>query len=212
MTNDYGNESHGYLQKIKHLEYENQDLRLQVEHNRSNFELQLKLMKDSCESQIKILKDDREKSFKLFRDEKETLQNHIDLIEKEKLDLTNVYKQKLDDKQKEFDIEMEKLKQLHRVALNNIKEENEQIIDRIKHLKETELSAAIAANSHGKTLESVISLIEDNTKSLDNISHKVKMEHVVNINEHQVQLRNKEEQLKRMLSLIIKKFMQLVYF
>lgn len=192
---DHG-EHTGMAQKLKNLEYENQDLKLQLEHNRSNYELQLKLIKESCDNQVHMLKQDRENSLKLYKEEKEILQNHIDIIEKEKLDLSNVYKQKLDDKHKEFDMEIEKLKKFHKIAIENLKEENEQIVERIKRLKETEISAAISANSHTKTLESVISLIEDNTKNLDNISHKVQMGHMVNLNEHEIHIRNKEEQLK----------------
>ncbi|CAF0756300.1 unnamed protein product [Brachionus calyciflorus] len=189
-------DSNGLIQRIKQLEYENQDLKLQLEHTKTNSDLQIQLIKDSCDNQVKMLKQDRENGLKLFKEEKEILQNHIDLIEKEKLDLSNVYKLKLDDKQKEFDMEIDKLKQLHKVALANLKEEHEEFVNRIKRLKENEISAAIAANSHTRTLENVISLIEDNTKNLDSISHKVQMDHMVNMNEHDLQIRNKEEKLR----------------
>ena len=185
------------LQKIKQLEYENQDLHMQLQHNKAHYELQIQLIQDSCENRLRMVKEDRENSLRHFKEEKDILQNHIDLIEKEKHELSNMYKRKTDDMQKECDMEIEKLRHIQREAIESLKHEHENVLNRVKQMKETELNAAISATSHTRTIESVLNLIEDNTKNLDDLSQKVQMGHMINMNEHEVQLRNKEEQLKR---------------
>jgi Fas-binding factor 1 len=189
-------DSQHLYQKIKQLEYENQDLKMQLQHNKTHSELQIQLSKESCENQLRMIKDDRENGLRLFKEEKEILQNHIDFVEKEKLEMSNVYKRKLEDTHKECDMEIEKLRQIQREAVRQLKEDHEDAIKRIRQMKDTELEAAMSATAHSRTIESVLNLIEDNTKNLDGLSQKVQMGHMINLSEHEIQIRNKEENLK----------------
>ena len=188
-------------QKIKQLEYENQDLQLQLQHNKAHYELQLQLMQESCENRLRMVKEDRENSLRLFKEEKEMLQNHVDLIEKEKHEITAVYKRKIEDTQKESDLEIEKLRQIQRETIKTLKEDHEDALRRVKQMKETELDAAMAATAHTRTIESVLNLIEDNTKNLDGLSQKVQLGHMINLSEHEIQIRNKEENIKSIFNL-----------
>ena len=142
------------------------------------------------------MKEDHENSLNQFKESKQALQNHIDLIEKEKQEMANIYKRKTDDIQNECTMELDKLRHIQRDVIERLKEEHEQALNRVKHLKDTELDAAMAASTHTRTIESVLNLIEDNTKNLNGLSQKVQMGHMINLNEHEIQLKNKEEQLK----------------
>ena len=173
---------------------------MQLQHNKAHYELQIQLIQDSCENRIRMIQEDRDNSARHFKEEKEILQNHINIIEKEKHDMSNVYKRKTEDSKSECDVEIEKLRQIQREAVENLKVEHESVLSRVKKFKDTELSAAMAASTHTRTIESVLNLIEDNTKNLDGLSQKVQMGHMMNINEHDIQIRNKEEQLKRNLN------------
>ena len=143
-----------------------------------------------------MMKEDNENSLNQFKESKQALQNHIDLIEKEKQEMANIYKRKTDDIQNECTMELDKLRHIQRDVIERLKEEHEQALNRVKHLKDTELDAAMAASTHTRTIESVLNLIEDNTKNLNGLSQKVQMGHMINLNEHEIQLKNKEEQLK----------------
>ena len=169
---------------------------MQLQHNKAHYELQIQLIQDSCENRVRMIQEDRDNSARHFKEEKEILQNHINLIEKEKHEMSSVYKRKTDEIKSECDAEIEKLRQIQRDSIESLKLEHESVVTRVKKLKDTELSAAMAASTHTRTIESVLNLIEDNTKNLDGISQKVQMGHMMNINEHDIQLRNKEEQLK----------------
>lgn len=172
------------------------NLTMQLQHNKAHYELQLQLKTDSCENQIRMIKEDRENGARLFKEEKELLQSHIDQIEKEKQETSAMYKRKMEEAQKECDSEIEKLRQLQRESVRILKEDHEDAIKRIRQMKDNELEAAMSATAHTKTIESVLNLIEDNTKSLDGISQKVQMGHMVNLSEHEIQIRKKEESLK----------------
>jgi Fas-binding factor 1 len=185
------------IQKIKQLEYENQDLHLQLQHNKAHHELQIQLIQDGYEERIRVMKEDRENSMKQLREEKDSLKGHIELIEKEKQELSHIYKRKLDESQREYDAEVERLRQLQRDSIDKLKDEHEEVIKRIKKFKETELNAAMSATSHTRTIESVLNLIEDNTKNLDSLNQKVEKGHMNNLSDFEAQLKNKKEQLRR---------------
>ena len=159
---------------------------MQLQHIKSHYELQIQLIQESSE-------EDRDPSLRIYRDEKESMQAHIDLIEKEKQQLSAVHKKKTDDLQKEYDLEIDKMRQLQRESIDKLKQEHDEALRRVKLMKETELDAAIAATSHTRTIESVLNLIEDNTKNLDGLSEKIKMNHLINLNEHEVQIKTKQD-------------------
>lgn len=169
---------------------------MQLTHNKAHYELQIQLNTESCDNRLRMLKEDRENGLRLFKEEKEILQNHIDLIEKEKHEMTAVYKRKTEETQKECDMEIEKLREIQRESVKILKEDHEDAIKRLRQLKDTELDAAMSATAHTRTIESVLNLIEDNTKNLDGLSQKVQMGHMVNLSEHEIQIRSKEENLK----------------
>ena len=169
---------------------------MQLTHNKAHYELQLQLNTESCDNRLRMIKEDRENGLRLFKEEKEILQNHIDLIEKEKHEMTANYKRKMEDTQKECDQEIEKLRDIQRESVKILKEDHEDAIKRLRQLKDTELDAAMSATAHTRTIESVLNLIEDNTKNLDGLSQKVQQGHMVNLSEHEIQIRSKQENLK----------------
>ena len=62
--------------------------------------------------------------------------------------MAQVYKRKSDEIQSECSAEMDKLRQIQREVIERLKDEHEQAISRVKHLKDTEVDAAMAASSH----------------------------------------------------------------
>jgi len=143
-----------------------------------------------------MVKEDRENSARLFKEEKEILQNHIEMLEKEKQEVSAACKRKIDEALADCDQEIDKLRQLQRESVRILKEDHEDAIKRIRQMKDTELEAAMSATAHTRTIESVLNLIEDNTKNLNGISQKVHMGHMVNLSEQEIQVRKREEELK----------------
>ena len=169
---------------------------MQLQHNKAHYELQIQLIQDSYEERMRVMKEDRENSLRQFKEEKDSLKSHIEIIEKEKQDLSSAYKRKLDESQKEYDIEIERLRQIQRDSVEKLKDEHEEVIKRIKKFKETELNAAMSATSHTRTIESVLNLIEDNTKNLENLNQRVQQGHMMNLSDVEVQMKSKQENLR----------------
>ncbi len=97
---------------------------------------------------------------------------------------------------REHEQEVERVRELQRDAVAKLNEEHADALRRVKELKASEVSAAMSASSHTRTMETVIGLIEDNAKNLDGISQRVHASHVTNKNEHELMLKGKEEQLR----------------
>ena len=63
-------------------------------------------------------------------------------------------------------------------------------------MKENEVDAAMTASSHTRTIETVLTSIQNNTRNIDDLSQTVKINHMVNLTDKEVELKNKEENLK----------------
>lgn len=190
------NEVQAMVQKIKQLEYENQDLHMQLQHNKAHYELQIQLIQDGYEERIRVMKEDRENATRQFKEEKDSLKSHLEQVEKEKQELALSYKRKLDENQREYEAEMDRMKQIQRDAVEKLRDEHEEVVKRIKKFKETEVSAAMSATSHTRTIEGVIGLIEDNAKNLDSLSQRVQLGHTMNLSDVEAQIKNKQDQLR----------------
>ena len=169
---------------------------MQLEHLKSNYELQLQIVKDSCDSRVKIMKGNLETSNYHFEEEKAFLNSQINQLEKDKFELMKINRKKYEDVQKEYNAEIEKLKEIQRQSIENLKQEHEETIKRIRELKNNEVDAAMAASSHTRTIENVLTTIQDNAKSIDELSQKVQINQMMNLSEKETELKIKEENLK----------------
>lgn len=173
---------------------------MQLQHNKTHYELQIKLTQESCDNRLQAMKEDKENMIKHYKEEKQSLQDQIERIERDKSETSANYKQKLDERQREFDAELDKMRQIQKETIENLKLDHEEVINRIRKLKDTEIDAALASRSHTRTIESAINMIEFNAKSLDEISQRVERGHLTNLSETENQIRKKENELKCMFS------------
>ena len=183
--------------KSKHLEYQNSSLKFEMDHFKSNYEVQIQIIKDGYEKQMKIMQESHEDTERRLMKENENLKDVIDTMEREKQSTLATHKRKMDEAKQEFESEMERIRQLHRLSIENLKSEHEDVVRSLKKMKDTEVDAAMAASSHKRTIESVLSMIEDNTKNLDGLSQRVQMGQMMNMNEAEIQLKARENKIKR---------------
>lgn len=179
--------------KIRILESENQELRQYLDKLKQDYDSERQSLVETYETRLNYLKENNKKH---LNSERELLNEHIELLEKEKLNLMQIHRKKYDELQLECNGEIERLKETHKKSIDLLKQEHEDAIKRIKEFKQNEIEAAFAASSHTRTIESVLNSIHENTKNIDEISHKVQINHMMNLNEKEVELRSREEQLK----------------
>lgn len=169
---------------------------MQVDYLKTQYEFELQMLRDNCNNRLKIMKENVENNQKHFAEEKELLNKQIDIIEKEKYELIQLNRKKCEEIQKETNIEIDKLKEIHKQSIENIKYEHELTLKRIKELKNNEVDAAMSASSHTRTIETVLNSIQENTKNIDDLSQKVQINHMMNLSEKEAEIKLKEENLK----------------
>jgi Fas-binding factor 1 len=169
---------------------------MQIDYAKTQSDFELQMVKENCNNRLKLMKENLENTHRHFEEEKEILNKQIDLVEREKFDLLQINRKKCDEIQKEFNIESDKIKEIQKKSIENLKYEHELTIKRIKELKENEVDAAMTASSHTRTIETVLTSIQNNTRNIDDLSQTVKINHMVNLTDKEVELKNKEENLK----------------
>jgi Fas-binding factor 1 len=181
---------------VKKLEFENQTLTSHYEQMKENYDLQSSLLKESYENRINMLRNNFETIKKHYETEKELFNKQIELIEKEKQDLVIAQRKKHDDLIRETNIENQRLKDLQKTLFDDLKNEHEQALKRMKELKVNEVDAALSASSHTRTIETVLNSIFENTKNIDSLSQKVEINHMMNLSEKETEIRLKKDHLK----------------
>lgn len=179
--------------KIREIESENQELRIRLDQMLNDHEMEKAGLRENFESRLSLI---RENSKRQLQDEKELLNEHIELLEKGRHEMMQQHRKKYDELQKECNAEIERLKEVQKRAIDNLKSEHDEIVKRIRELKDNEVDAALAASAHTRTIENVLTSIQENTKNIDTLSQKVQINHIMNLSEREVELRTKEENLK----------------
>ena len=165
-------------------------------NEKSQYDFELQMVKENCNSRLKLMKENLDNTHRHFEEEKDILNKQIDLVEKEKFELIQINRKKCEEIQKECNLEIDKLKEIQKKSIENLKYEHELTIKRIKELKENEVDAAMTASSHTRTIETVLSSIQENTKNIDGLSQKMQINHMVNLTEKEADMKIKEENLK----------------
>lgn len=182
--------------KIQQLEFEIQELNMQLSHQKSHYESKITLTNETCEERIKMMREDRDTLVRHHNEAKSALQTQIDMLSKQKNEIAVTSKQKLDEREREFETDLEKQRQSYRESIDRLKADYQEQIERLKRSHEAEKRSMMELGHQSNTIENVVGMIEGQARSLNEMQMKVERGHASNLREVEVQLRAKEELLK----------------
>nr|BAJ98229.1 predicted protein [Hordeum vulgare subsp. vulgare] len=198
------NEIQSMLQKIKQLEYENQELNMQLSNQKAHYEAQIAIINESHDQRVKMMREDRETLIKHQNEAKQALQAHINTLERQNNEAFTTYKQKLDEREREFEADLDKQRRLHREVAERLKADFTEQVEKLKRQKQVEVDSIMQIGVHSKSIENVVGKIEEQARTLDVMQQRVERGHVSNLVDVENQLKAKEEQLKAQESRLFK--------
>ena len=169
---------------------------MQLAHQKTHYESKLALTSETCEERIKMMREDRETLVRHHNEAKTALQTQIDMLEKQKNEIAVVSKQKLDEREREFEADLAKQRHGYREAIERVKADYDEQLERLKRSHEAEKRSIAQLGEKSNTIENVVGMIEGQARSLSEMHMKVERGHASNLKEVEVQLRAKEELLK----------------
>nr|XP_057905981.1 fas-binding factor 1 homolog [Doryrhamphus excisus] len=188
--------------QIKTLQLERDHSQLLLESAQQRHKQDMELMENAHKTRVKLLEESTAQRETRMRQESEDLIERLAAVtqaaEKERSDLQAHYQRKLAQFQQDQDRDVERLRDLQRKSIMEMKKDHEDHVHRLKRLKEEEIDAVTSATSETRSLTLVIEQMEQFSSRLGDLSTLVESRH-----EHTTQgleqgARHRDEQLRIM--------------
>uniref|UniRef100_A0A671EUS8 Fas binding factor 1 n=1 Tax=Rhinolophus ferrumequinum TaxID=59479 RepID=A0A671EUS8_RHIFE len=186
--------------QVRKLELERTQHKLLLESLQQRHQADLELIENAHRSRIKVLETSYQQREERLRRENEELSSqylsHCQEAERARAELTAQHQRRLAAAAQEKDQEMERLRELQRASIVEMRKDHEEQLQRLKLLKDREIDAVTSATSHTRSLNGVIEQMEKFSSSLNELSSRVEASHLTTAQERELGIRQQDEQLR----------------
>uniref|UniRef100_A0A667HP50 Fas binding factor 1 n=1 Tax=Lynx canadensis TaxID=61383 RepID=A0A667HP50_LYNCA len=186
--------------QVRKLELERTQHQLLLESLQQRHQADLELLESAHRSHVKMLETSYQRREERLRREHEELSarylSQCQEAEQARAELTAQHQQRLAAAAQEKDQEMERLRELQRASILEMRKDHEEQLQRLKLLKDREIDAVTSATSHTRSLNGVIEQMEKFSSSLHELSSRVEASHLSTAQERELGLRQRDEQLR----------------
>ncbi|XP_034055741.1 fas-binding factor 1 homolog isoform X2 [Gymnodraco acuticeps] len=188
--------------QVKTLQLEREQSQMLLASVQQRHKQDMELMENTNKARVKLLEESAAQRETQARQECEDLMERLAAAtrsaEQERSELQAQYQRKLTQAQQDRDREVERLRDLQRKSVLEMKKDHEDQVKRLKKLKEEEIDAVTSATSQTRSLTGVIEQMEQFSSRLGDLSSRVESTH-----EHTAQgleqgARHRDEQLRMM--------------
>uniref|UniRef100_A0A2K5C5Y4 Fas binding factor 1 n=1 Tax=Aotus nancymaae TaxID=37293 RepID=A0A2K5C5Y4_AOTNA len=186
--------------QVRKLELERAQRELLLGSLQQQHQADLELIEGAHRSRIKMLEISYQQREERLQRENEELSarylSHCQEAEQARAELTAQHQRRLAAAAQEKDQEMERLRELQRASILEMRRDHEEQLQRLKLLKDREVDAATSATSHTRSLNSIIHQMEKFSSSLQELSSRVEASHLTTSQERELGIRQRDEQLR----------------
>ncbi|XP_078017433.1 fas-binding factor 1 homolog isoform X4 [Epinephelus lanceolatus] len=186
--------------QVKTLQLERDQSQMLLECVQQRHKQDMELMENAHKTRVKLLEESAAQRETQTRQECEDLMDRLAAVtrsaEQERSELQAQYQRKLAQAQQERDCEVERLKDLQRKSILEMKKDHEDHVQRLKKLKEEEIDAVTSATSQTRSLKVVIEQMEQFSSRLGDLSSRVESTHEHTAHGLEEGARHRDEQLR----------------
>ncbi|XP_062936622.1 fas-binding factor 1 isoform X2 [Cynocephalus volans] len=186
--------------QVRKLELERAQHKLLLESLQQQHQADLELIESAHRSRVKVLETSYQQREERLQRENEELSarylSHCQEAEQARAELTAQHQQRLAAITQEKDREMERLRELQRASILEMRRDHEEQLQRLKLLKDREIDAVTSATSHTRSLNGIIDQMEKFSSSLNQLSSRVEASHLSTSQEWELGIRQHDEQLR----------------
>lgn len=188
--------------KIRRLELERDQLLTTIEALKTRHKDELSNIDTAHKSHLKALEESYQRREQRLKEETDLIvaQNSekFKTLETEKADLQASNSRKVAILETAKTNETNSLKEIHRRAMEQLRQEHEDEIAQLRRLKEQEVSAATSAHAHTKSLQSLMDQVLSSTREVSTLRQKIEVTHKSGLEERELSTRARDEYLKQM--------------
>ncbi|XP_006886428.1 PREDICTED: fas-binding factor 1 [Elephantulus edwardii] len=186
--------------QVRKLELERTQHTLLLESLQQRHQADLELIESAHRNRVKMLETSYQQREERLRRENEELSarylSHCQEAELARAELTAQHQRRLAAAAQEKDQEMERLRELQRASILEMRKDHQEQLQRVKLLKDQEIDAVTSATSHTRSLNGVIEQMEKFSSSLNELSSRVEASHLSTSQERELGVRLRDEQLR----------------
>ncbi|NXG61876.1 FBF1 factor, partial [Hemiprocne comata] len=187
-------------QQVWMLEQERMQHRLLLESLQQRHQEDLDLLERTHRSQVKVVEETYRQREERLQQEKEQLVAQLQMQRQDKeqamAELVAQHQQHVATLEQQKVLEVERLQELQRVSVQEMRKDYEEQLQRLKWLKDQEIDAVTSATSHTRSLNSVIEQMEKFSRDLHELLHKVETMHHTTSQELDMEARQRDRQHK----------------
>ncbi|XP_073167731.1 fas-binding factor 1 isoform X2 [Lepidochelys kempii] len=186
--------------QVRKLELERNQQKLLLESLQQRHEEDLELVDNAHRSRVKVMEESSRQREARLRQENEELAaqylSHCQGAERAKSELLAQQQRRLAELEQEKVQEVERLRELQRASILEMRKDHEEQLQRLKRLKDQEIDAVTSATSHTRSLNGIIEQMEKFSSNLNDLSYKVEATHHNTSQELEIGARQRDEQLR----------------
>ncbi|XP_071330220.1 fas-binding factor 1 homolog isoform X2 [Trachinotus anak] len=187
---------------VKTLQLERDQSQMLLESVQQRHKQDMELMENTHKARVKLLEESASQREARARQEYEDLMERLATVtrsaEQERSELQAQYQRKLAQAQQDRDREVERLRDLQRKSILEMKKDHEDQVHRLKRLKDEEIDAVTSATSQTRSLTVVIEQMEQFSSRLGELSSRVESTHENTAHGLEQGARHRDEQLRIM--------------
>ncbi|NXP74456.1 FBF1 factor, partial [Ramphastos sulfuratus] len=186
--------------QVRMLELERTQHKLLLEGLQKRHREDLELLENAHRSQVKVMEETYGQREERLRREKEQLMAQLlsqsQDAEQAQAELLAQHQQRLAALEQQSTLELERVRELQRVSIQEMHKDHEEQLQRLRRLKEQEISAVTSATAHTRSLNGVVEQIEKFSSDLHDLFHKIEAMHHSTSQELATEARQRDKQLK----------------
>lgn len=188
--------------EVKMLQLEREQSQMILENIQQRHKQDMQLLENTHKTRVKLQEESAAQRETRARLECEELMERLAALtrsaEQERSELQAQYHRKLAQAQQDRDREVERLRDLQRKSILEMKKDHEDQLQRLKRLKDEEIDAVTSATSQTRSLTGVIEQMEQFSSRLGELSSRVESTHEHTAHGLEKGARHREEQLRIM--------------
>ncbi|MEQ2238124.1 hypothetical protein ILYODFUR_030093, partial [Ilyodon furcidens] len=188
--------------EVKILQLERDQSQMVLENIQQRHKQDMQILENTHKTRVKLLEESATQRETRARLECEELMERLATLtrsaEQERSELQAQYHRKLAQSQQDRDREVERLRDLQRKSILEMKKDHEDQLQRLKRLKDEEIDAVTSATSQTRSLTGVIEQMEQFSSRLGELSSRVENTHEHTAHGLEQGARHRDEQLRIM--------------
>ncbi|KAM9844282.1 fas-binding factor 1 homolog isoform 2-T2 [Aulostomus maculatus] len=188
--------------QVKTLQLEKDQSQMLLENLQQRHKQDLELVENAHKARVKLLEESAAQRETRMLQECEDLMERLATVtqasEQERSELQVQYQRKLAQAQQDRDREVERLRDLQRKSILEMKKDHEDQVQRLKRLKEEEIDAVTSATSQTRSLTLVIEQMDQFSSRLGELSSRIESTHEHTAHGLEQGARHRDEQLRIM--------------